>query len=444
MDGQDTATQPPSTATYCWYVVGILAVLYAISFIDRFMLALAVDPIKRELGVSDAQMGFLLGGGFSIVYALGGLPIAQLLDRRDRRTILVVGVVVWSLTTLASAFAHSYAVLISCRAGVALGEAVLTPAAVSLIADLFSREKRGMPVSIYAAVSSLMGTGAFIVDGAALRLATQWAPLYGGAPWRGALLLVGAPGLLVALVVWLTVREPERRGSTQAASIKTANDAGFAAFVSYLGRQWRFYLPYYLGTGFLSTYGLAIISWAPTLLVRGFGMEAATTGFVVGMVCAPCAVVGAFFWPWLAIKLERRGRRDGIVFAYLLAAIVATPFFIAAPLVGSPFLLLAGFGIALACTGTAGTLTPLAIQAYGPSRMRARLMALTLLAINLIGFTSGPLIVASVARYWPEYPRALGYGFASLGIIAGPCTIIALALCRWAVTRSSLLAECEQ
>jgi MFS family permease len=435
------ARSSPTALVYGWYVVGLLAALYALSFIDRFMLTLAVDPVSRELGIGDAQIGLLFGAGFSLVYALGGLPIAQMLDRRERRPILAAGVALWSAATLASAFAGSFATLALYRAGVALGEAALTPAAISLIADLFPREGRALPVSVYAATSSVMSTGALIIDGAALQIATAWQPSLGAAPWRTALFLVGVPGLVLAIVIWFTLREPARTGSHAGPSPFAADDTSVSAFVHYLRRQWKFYLPYYFGTGVFAMYSFALLSWVPTLMMRRYGFQPAQAGYLLGAVGAPVTLLGTFFWPWLAARLERHGRRDGIMIAYTTAALIAVPFMVAAPLANSPALLLAGLGIAMPCLNTVGVLTPLAVQAYGPNRMRARLAALTLLSINLVGYALGPQFLVWISKHWANDPHGLSYGLAILGLACGPLSAGAIALSRGAVLHSSLLAE---
>ncbi|MGE0830089.1 MAG: MFS transporter, partial [Hyphomonadaceae bacterium] len=212
MAAKESGASQPRLAG-AWYSVALLTALYAMSFLDRFILSLLAAPVSKDLNLSDVQMSLLLGAGFAVVYALSGVPIAQLLDLKERRTIVCSGVATWSLSTIAAGFANSFAMLAVCRAGVALGEAVLAPAAISLIADLFPREKRALPISVFASMTGLMSTGAFIIGAAALNLATAIAPVTGLAPWRCTLLLVGAPGLLLAFVFLTTIKEPARVGS---------------------------------------------------------------------------------------------------------------------------------------------------------------------------------------------------------------------------------------
>src|SRR5580693_4273673 len=194
-----------------WWTIALLGLLLAVSFVDRQILALLVNPIGKELGLSDTRLGVLYGAGFGILYSLAGLPLAQWLDRSARIRIVVFGVVAWSCATIAAGFASDYWTLLACRSGVAIGEAVLTPAAVSLIADMFAPDRRTLPTSLYTAVASLMGVGAFAVGGAAVDLATRLSPVVGLEPWRLTLVLVGAPGLLLAAILAFTGREPDRR-----------------------------------------------------------------------------------------------------------------------------------------------------------------------------------------------------------------------------------------
>ncbi len=202
-----------TTRAGAWYIVGVFAVLLMMSYFDRFILALLANPISQDLDVSDRQMGLLLGFGFAALYALAGLPIAYFLDRGNRVRGVAMGVFVWSVGTIASAFAESYSQLLVMRASVAIGEAVLTPAMVSLIADLFEPKARSGPTSIYIAIGTIMTGGAFVIGGLAVDVAgvIQGSLLPDWPVWRITLILVGLPGILLAILLLSTVREPARR-----------------------------------------------------------------------------------------------------------------------------------------------------------------------------------------------------------------------------------------
>jgi MFS family permease len=409
-----------------WCVVTILSLLYAVSFIDRLILSLLADPVSRELGLSDQKMGLLLGAGFAVMYALVGLPIAQQLDLRNRRTIVCCGVVLWSVSTIASAFATGVISLGSCRAGVAIGEAVLGPAAISLIADLFPRERRALPVSIFTAVAGLMVFGAFIVGGMVLSLATALETVTGMTPWRGTLILVGLPGLFLAAVLALTVREPARTGYVADRATKTDT----AGFLRHIGRYWRFYVPFLLGSSLLVMFSYGMLAWIPTLLIRAHGLSPSAAGYAFGAVGVPAVASGTLFFGWLASRLERRGRPDGIVVAFLIATVAVTPFLVLSPLGSSLPMLLGGMALAIFGTSATATLPSLALQAYGPPWMRARLLALALLCTSLIGFALGPSFVALLSKQWTGDAAALGKGLSALGCITGPSAAFCFAISR--------------
>lgn len=440
----DFATPAAFRPGPAWYAVGLLALLYAVSFMDRFMLALLIGPVSREIAISDTYIGLLLGGGFAAVYAIGGIPLAYALDNYERRRILLGGVVLWSLATIVSAFAQSFTSLILCRSAVALGEAVLTPAAVSLIADLFPREKRGLPISIYAAVSSVMVTGAFIANGLVLDLAGHLSVGLDLSAWRLALVLVGLPGLLLALLFGATVREPRRGAIDGHGAVERPGrppEPGDEAFTAYLLRQWRFFLPFYCAVGCLSMYSFSVVTWLPTIIVRRFGETAVAAGLDLGSVGVPAALCGVFLWPWIAGRLDRSGGKTGIMTSFLIATACVMPLLVLMPLAGDRGTLLWACFLTIACTSASGCLVQLAVQAYGPDRVRARLMAVALLVMNLIGYTVGPLMVAVLAKNWPGDGTALAKGLASLGAACGILALLAVAVARQAVTRTALLAE---
>ena len=185
---------------YVRYVLGLLFVVNVFNFIDRQILAILLEPIKEDLGVSDSAMGFLTGVAFALFYTAAGIPIARRADRGSRRTVIAVGLAIWSAMTAASGLARTFAQLAAARLGVGIGEAACTPPAHSLLADYFPRERRSTALAIYGMgvhVGILFG---FVIGG--------WVNEAFG--WRAALYVVGLPGLLLAVLVALTVREPIR------------------------------------------------------------------------------------------------------------------------------------------------------------------------------------------------------------------------------------------
>jgi MFS family permease len=288
--------------------------------LDRLILALLAQPVSADLHISDTQLGLLFGLGFGVLYAIAGLPLAHMLDRSHRIRLLCVGVMLWSLATLASAFAPGFTELAFCRAGVAIGEAVLSPAAVSLLADMFPREKRAAPTAAFTAVAAGMSSGAFVLGGWAFQAAGFLSPVYGMAPWRITLILVGAPGLLIALLMFFTVREPVRVRQANTQSYATVSNA-----LAYIRSEARLYGCLFVGIGAYTIVAYTFIAWTPTLLIRKFGLTPSDAGYLFGLIGVTFGLGSTALWPWLVTRWTARGKPERLVTAmgYSLAASAA-------------------------------------------------------------------------------------------------------------------------
>lgn len=409
-----------------WYAVGCLIVFYAVSMLDRFILSAVAQPVSQSLGLSNTQMGLLLGAGFAVLYSVAGIPVAYLIDKGNRTRVIVAGVLLWSLMTAASAFTVDFTTLIICRAGVAIGEAVLTPAAMSLIGDMFSRRERALPTSFYMATGNVMATGAFLIGGAVYQYAGSQALLPGMEPWRFTLLAVSLPGLVMMLIFALTVREPARVEST------TPEQAGasVAALLPFLSGNKAMFIPFFIATGLISSLTLGVVSWAPTLLVRLHDLTAANASFVFGSVGLPASVCGTLALPWLANRLQKAGRPDGIILVLLLCAVIPVPALIAGLLAGSYWLLVVGLGTCMMFLPSISVMTCLGMQMISPSRLRARTVAVNLLVINLFGYTLGPFLSGFLADRVFSGPGAIAMALATMAAIIGPCVVIGFLLAR--------------
>lgn len=404
-----------------WYFVSLLTALYVFSFVDRHILAILAQPISRSLALSDTRLALVIGAGFSVVYALVALPLSQVVDQSNRKWVVVGGAIIWSLATIGSGFANSFAGLATCRLGVAFGEAALVPAAVSIIADLFTSDRRTLPTSVFGATAGIMGKGAFVVGAGVLAIAGAISHSVALEPWRIALILVGLPGLVLGLVIVFTQDEPSRYDD---AAISAS--AKVSEFLAYLRQNWAFYACLYCGTAAAATFTLGMIAWTATLMVRAYNLDVSAAALMFGVVGGLSGLVGTIFWPWLTTHLARRGNRAAVLVSLAIASFGLIPFGVVGPASGHLTLLLIGVGGAQFCLAAVGVLVPLAAQTYGPARMRGRLMALQLIALQLIGSTLGPLAVALFAKHWAGNPAALGYGIASLAIVAGPISGFAL------------------
>lgn len=208
---REVASEKPASA-YSWYVLGVLVVVYILNFIDRQILSILAVDIKRDLALTDGQLGFLGGAAFAVFYALFGVPLGRLADRWHRVRLLSIGLVLWSTMTALSGFAHNYLTLSLARMGVGVGEATASPTAYSLISDYFPSRQRATALAIYSS-GLYLGGGVSLLIGA--KISKVWDAAYPGGGmvglvgWQAAFLAVGLPGLLLALLV-ASLREPLR------------------------------------------------------------------------------------------------------------------------------------------------------------------------------------------------------------------------------------------
>ncbi len=288
---------------YAWCVVAILIGTAILSYTDRQVLSLLVDPVRRDLGISDTQVSLLLGTAFAVIYGVAGIPLGVLADRVSRRYLILAGVVVWSLGTLACAFSQSFAELFAARLVVGLGEAVLSPAAISLISDYFPPSRRGTAVGCFLSGIAI-GIGASILIGGGVLHAVETGAFVGTrfaaeAPWRLVLLVIGAPGLVWALAI-LLIREPARRAQKTVAT--TSADGQPVRSTA-----WVRVAPIYLVVAAASFVDNAVGAWAPTLVIREFSRNAADVGVSLGLLLTAAFGGGVLVGGWLADRVGARG-----------------------------------------------------------------------------------------------------------------------------------------
>jgi predicted MFS family arabinose efflux permease len=398
-DGQ-TQHGPQPVSRYSYYALGLLFVVYVVNFIDRQVLAILLDPIKQDLDVSDTAMGFLTGFAFAIFYAIAGLPLARWADRGVRRTIIALGLALWSLMTAASGLARSFAQLAIARVGVGVGEAACTPPAHSLISDYFPPARRATALAIYA-----MGTHVGIMIGF---LAGGWlTELF---DWRTAFVVVGLPGVALAVVVRLTLREP-RRGQSEAGPVDTrsASISEVARFL--LGRRSFVFVQLAGAIHGISAYGFAI--WVPAFLGRVHGMGPAEIGTGLALIAGPGGAAGVFLLGKLTDWLSP-GEPRWYLWLPTLAALLPLPFTLG-------FLLLEDRFWALACyiphtllgSGFVGPKYALT-QAVVKVRMRAQAVAIMLLFTNLFGLGAGPQAVGILSDFFSPRFGSLSLRYALL------------------------------
>jgi MFS family permease len=387
-DGGAVNAAPYPKPAYAWAVAGLLFGAAILSYTDRQVLSLVVDPVRAELNIDDTGMSLLLGTAFALIYGIAGVPLGWLADRNSRRNLILAGVAVWSLGTIACGLAHSFAELFAARIVVGLGEAALSPAAISLISDIFPDSKRGRAVGLYFTGICVGVGGSFLIGGAVLKLVEAGVyavgPLAGLPAWRIMFFVIGVPSLLYSLAI-LAIREPVRRTqATQAGS--DASATGMDRRALWLAA------PVFATVALASLTDNAVGAWAPSLLVRQFHADAGAVGLELGYVLIFAYGGGMLAGGWLAdAAAARRGKR-GKVELCMLASLGIIP---VALLLNtqSAAAVMAGVALyfALSAVVTASGLS--AILDAAPNRVRGLAMAISFFLNVALGAGLGPTAV---------------------------------------------------
>jgi predicted MFS family arabinose efflux permease len=378
------ASSPLHSPRYRTYVLTMLVIVYIFNFLDRQIVTILAEPIKLDLGLSDTQIGLMTGLAFAIFYTVLGIPIARLADRANRVTIISVALVVWSGMTAVCGLAQNFVQMLGARIGVGAGEAGCSPPAHSLIADYFPPEKRASALSIYALgipIGSILGL-----------LAGGWvAEFYG---WRMAFFIVGVPGIALAIVFKMTVREPIRGMSDASVSAVQEQPPLAPTIRTLLGNRTMVHMA--MGGALTAFVGYGLGQWLPAYFIRIHGLGVAETATYFGLVLGVASAVGTFLGGAIADRFAGWDRR---VYAWLPAAgvLVSFPFFLVGLLLNQPY-------IAIALLVTPYLLNSLwlgpafgTIQNLAPMRMRALASALLLFILNIIGLGFGPFVVGVVS-----------------------------------------------
>ncbi|MFC4593141.1 spinster family MFS transporter [Sphingobium tyrosinilyticum] len=409
--------------------LGIFLIAYILSFIDRQILSLMVEPIKQDLGLSDLQVGLLQGLAFAMLYAVVGIPIGMLADRISRRRIIAVGVLFWSACTALCGFAGSYAHLFMARMGVGLGEASLSPSAHSWLSDAYPPAQLSRAMAIYNLGITIGGGLALLVGGAVVDMVAQSGalvlPLVGPMPtWRAAFLLVALPGALVAALVFIA-REPARRAQSKAGM-------PLRAALSHLRDHKRTFIAIYANSTLLSIMGYGLTAWYPTLLIRGFALTPGQASLRLGLIYLLLGSMGSLAGGFAAERLTLKGIRDANLRVVMIIALLCLFPALLAPLMPSPALLLVLFGLlTLFFNGYFGC-SLAAIQLATPPNMRATGAALFLLANSLVGLSLGTAIVPLIDSALFGGHGQIGSALATVGL----CATLLAALAAWSGLRS--------
>ncbi|MHA3794450.1 MFS transporter [Sphingomonas sp. YL-JM2C] len=435
-------------SAYTWYVVLALTMLNLVGSLDRFVMAVQIVPLKRDMGLTDTQLGLLYGFGFSLLYALGGIYAGRCADRFNRQRIILFGCLVWTVASMAGAFTSTFLSLLATRAVVGLAESTLVPAAVSLLGAYVLRSRLGIANGLFFSGVTLGKALAFIGGGVALGvLASRGGlTLFGHhfVPWQGVFLLSGIPGVVAALMM-ISVREPRRARPESAVSSAT-----YADLFRHIGRHRGAYLLFLVSGTCMNLLGHILAAWTPSFFVREYGLDVSHAAVIVGVISIGAGIVGGVTGGMVTDTITRRGSGSGPAVALVVALLIMAPTGVLA------FSGLAGLGVAVVAYALVHATvimgTPQAwtgVQALTPIRYRGMMSAVFLGITSIVSVGFGPLAIG----LWSDHVYAgssnsIGYSvitgmamFIGIGIAAGLASRRPLAEVSAIVEREQLAAE---
>jgi MFS family permease len=435
----DLKPVPAVRPLYAWFIVGVLVFASLVAYIDRQVVAIVVGPMKTDLHASDSEIGWLYGI-FAVFYALAGVPIAILADRYTRTRLIATGIFLWSIMTTLCSIAGTFWHLLMARIGVGVGEAVLTPAANSLISDLFPRHRVPFAISVYQAGSTLGSGLAFVVGGIVLALVQAGGlshfPLLGDLhPWQQVFLYCGIPGLVLVPIL-LLAREPRRRHLAD----PQKRGASISETLAFYRQNLATMVLHHLGFLCLSLMGFGFVFWSVSFFTRVHGLEASTASQVFGWIFMIAGSLGSLWTPLLAVRFARHGHRDANIIAGMVGGLLAmvaimlvqtmpTAFSAFVCYVPAMFFVASPFGLAY---GSLPVITPPA--------MRAVVTSVFMVVVNL-GMLLGPPIAGVFnERIFPGND-GVRWSLLTMAPLFGVIGLILLALCRKHYARSLAVAD---
>jgi MFS family permease len=407
---------------YRWYVVILLLLIFILSYLDRYIVTLLVEPIKKAMGLSDFQVGLLLGPAFSLFHVLVSIPLGWYGDRSNRKYLLIAGIIIWCAMTTGSGLVVTFIPLLLMRLGLGLGEAVVSPCSVSIISDYFDRKQRTRAISVYMA-GPYLGAGLAFLGGA---LIVGWLekvghidwPLLGTlSPWQSAFVIVGLPGFLFAALM-LTVREPERQEQLAAAQ------GGGKAF-RYIIKRWKGFGAVFVGS--TCNFAMSALAfWNIPLFQRVWGWSVVEIGTVTGIFYFTAGPIGTAIAVWTHRRFGE-GRADGSMIVLLLGLAISIPASAIYPVMPSASVAVVLMFIAFIGKSVATAGGPASMMAVTPGEIRGQSMAIFNTVIALIGPLFGPPLIGWAIDASGD-PKSIGMVLSAYVLIVGIPSILLVCL----------------
>ncbi|MEB3791044.1 MFS transporter [Acinetobacter sp. IK40] len=408
---------------YQWYVVVICMVAYILSFVDRQILSLMIEPIKQDLMLTDTQFSLLQGLAFSLFYAFMGIPIAALADKKSRIKIISIGIAFWSLATAACGLSKNFIQMFIARLSVGAGEAALSPAFYSIVTDLFPKEKLGRALGLYA-IGAFIGSGlAFLIGGYVISLLKNIdmvvLPVIGQLKtWQLTFFIVGLPGVLLALVMILTVKEPKRKGLKLDQNGQVIQ-ASFKNSIAFIKTHKKTFFCHFIGFSFYTMMLYSLLGWAPAFYMRHFGLDASQTGYILGSIILIANTAGALFCGWLIDYFSKKGYSDAAIRAGMIGCAALVLPSVIFTQVDNMYLSFGLIFIAMFFSTFPIPASAAATQMLTPNQLRAQVSAKFLLISNLIALGVGTTAVALLTDKYFENTLMVGNSISIVNAIAG-------------------------
>ncbi|MBV1919874.1 MAG: MFS transporter [Pseudomonadales bacterium] len=433
---ESSSLAPPSKkdSLASHYALGVLLIAYILSFIDRNIMALLVGPIREDFNISDFQFSLLHGLAFTLFYIVLGLPIGWLADRISRKLIISSGIFFWSLMTSLCGLANNFHSLFLTRIGVGVGEASLSPAAYSLLSDLYSEKNLRWATAIFAMGITIGSGTSYMIGGwlydtlSAMDLSSY--PLIGSmAVWQITFVGIGLPGLVV-VVLMLFVSEPRNQKSNNTTKFSPAkssptelNSADVIPLkdvIQYLKAHWKAFFSLMGSVSMMAIIGYGTLTWFPEFLVRTYGISKTEAGTALGAIFIFAGTLGTFAGAFFCGLLQKRGYTDANLRLIMIAAVTLIIPATVAPLMPTSTLALTvsafvifihymHFGVAMA-----------GLQLITPNRMRAQTSALMLFLTNFFGLALGGTIVAALTDFVFNDDNSLRYSLSVISLVFYP------------------------
>jgi len=395
-----SAPQPWPSPSRAYYTVFVMALVVMFAEVDRGIMSLLVQPIKADLHLSDTSMSLLLGVAFALFYAGFGLPASRFIDRNNRKNILSAALAIWSVATMFCGLAQNFVQLFLARLFLGAGESVNGPAIFSIITDSFPKERLTRAIALMQLGVTAGGAFSLIMGAIVIHMLVDVPDIHVAGIgvirwWQLVFIVVGLPGVLVAVLTVFTVKEPARRGVINPAIV---NKIGMRHVLAYMAQRWRVYAPFF-GSMAIGSLALGVLAWGPAFYQRTYGWQPAQIGMMTGLASLICTPIGLFGGVWLYERYVKQGLVEAPMRVVFLGRLIALPAPILMPLMPSPWLALALTAFGSMAIGFTGASQNAALQIITPNEMRGQMNALSLFLFSVVGNGLSPSIVALITDF---------------------------------------------